>query len=81
MKDDNFHKEAHKKPAVFYLLLGFLFLAAGVLVILKHTGDISPELTAMIFSWPSLIMAFGVVSFFSNPRSWFFSFAIFDTGF
>lgn len=81
MKHDDFHKEAHKKPAFFYLILGLLFLTAGVLVILKHTGDISPELTAMIFSWPSLIMAFGVVAFFSNPRSWFFSFAVFATGF
>ena len=48
------------------LALGVIVIVAGILLLIEKTGFLPFEIQHYIFSWPMLLIAIGVVSFFSS---------------
>ena len=51
------------------VICGLLFLAAGVLLFAFNAGFLQPEYKKVVFSWQMLLIAIGLVFFFSR-RKW-----------
>ncbi len=47
-------------------VLGVIVIIAGILLLIEKTGFLPYEIHHVIFSWPMLLIAIGVVSFFSG---------------
>ena len=52
------------------VILGLLFLGAGVLLFAFDSGLLLPEYKSVVFSWPMLLAAIGFVFMFSRDK-WF----------
>jgi len=64
--DDKSHKHGSEIFRPKSLVFGLLVIAAGVLLMAKNTGFLTPEVSHVIFSWEMLLVAIGVVNLFSN---------------
>ena len=47
-------------------ILGVIIIVAGILLLIDKTGFLPFEIQNILFSWPMLLIAIGVVSFFSS---------------
>ncbi|GHT15821.1 hypothetical protein AGMMS4956_16660 [Bacteroidia bacterium] len=64
MKKNTYH--SHKIGAAIFALL---VIAAGALLLLFNVGVLKPEYKSIIFSWPVLLIAFGLIHlFFARNR-------------
>ncbi len=57
----NYEGQQRKKYA-----LGVIVIFAGVLLLIDKTGFLPFEIRHLLFSWPMLLIAIGIVSFFSS---------------
>lgn len=51
------------------IIFGILLIAAGILLLLFNTGYLPIEYRHIVFSWPVLLIAFGLINIF-NKDSW-----------
>ncbi|MDD3860332.1 MAG: DUF5668 domain-containing protein [Bacteroidales bacterium] len=73
------HKHPHSKLMGF--VFGFFLLAAGTLLLLGNAGVIDKSLFKYIFSWQSLLIAFGILLLSGGVRKhWFGSLILITIG-
>ncbi|HPT15298.1 MAG TPA: DUF5668 domain-containing protein [Bacteroidales bacterium] len=48
------------------LIFGLLVITAGLLLMAKNTGFLTPEVSHIVFSWEMLLIAIGLVNLFSH---------------
>jgi predicted membrane protein len=65
----NFDGKDHKHGSEIFrpksLIFGLLVIVAGLLLMAKNTGFITPEVSHIVFSWEMLLIAIGLANLFS----------------
>jgi predicted membrane protein len=68
---ENINSENVKKSlSTKVLLFALVLIGIGVTLLLRNTGMISPETSKIIFSWPSIIVAVGILNL-NGRTAWF----------
>ncbi|HOW30354.1 MAG TPA: DUF5668 domain-containing protein [Bacteroidales bacterium] len=64
--DDKNHRHNRDVFRPKSLIFGLLVIAAGLLLMAKNTGFLTPQVSHIVFSWEMLLIAIGVVNLFSH---------------